>query len=170
AGAAAEGRQRVGGRGVKVAHLGVADRTPEPQRRTHVEMVRDPQGHDRHAAGRRRPRERRAGMRGEPRRVAAAPELAEERHHLRLATAPGPLGVDVQHAHGYGSRSRIRTASATHMAIATSLSPKLYWVTPPTRKPTSPAHAPAAVARVAASGASAMAAQPQRSAVAKRSP
>ena len=43
AGAAAEGGQRVGARRVKVDHLGVADRTPEPQCGRHVEMIRDRQ-------------------------------------------------------------------------------------------------------------------------------
>src|SRR5205814_9109491 len=92
-----------------------------------------------------------------------------QRHDLDLAPTPAPLGIDVQDAHGYGSLSRISTASAVHIAIATSLSPKLYWVMPPTRKPTMPAQAPAAVARTVASGASAIAVHPRRSATAKRS-
>ena len=57
-------------------------------------------------------------------------------------------------------------ASATHMAIATSASPKVYCVSPPTRKPITPAQAPAAAAHVAGSGARAMASAPRRSTVA----
>ena len=41
----------------------------------------------------------------------------------------------------------MRNASVTHMVSATSLSPKVYWVTPPARKATIAAQAPRRLAR-----------------------
>src|SRR5882762_3704701 len=78
---------------------------------------------------------------------------------------PAPGGPSV-HVPTHHSVQRISTASAIHIGTATSLSPKLYWVRPPTRNPKMEIHAPAATAQTSAAGAPLMATHPLRSAVA----
>src|SRR5581483_2188471 len=139
------------------------DETAEPERGAHVGGVGHPERHDRHATLRSRAREHARWVRRDRRRDVAGRELADERQHLDLAPAPRALRIDVQDPERHASRHRIRTASASHIAIATSLSPKLYWVAPPTRNPTTPHHAPAA-AHAAGPRARRTASQPARSA------
>src|SRR5262249_25129182 len=67
------------------------------------------------------------------------------------------------HPGGHYAAHRMSTASANHIGMATSLSPKLYWVSPPTRKPQVAIHAPTAVAQISGVAAPRMAAHPLRS-------
>src|SRR5207244_178936 len=113
-------------------------------RRAHVEVVRDAERDDARARRGGGARQRPLRVRRDGRGMAARGEHADEGQNLDLAASPGALRVDVQHAHHPSSPSRARMASATHMAIATSASPKVYCVSPPTSKPNTPAQAPAA--------------------------
>src|SRR5262249_29561136 len=141
--------------------------TPQAEARAHVEMVRDRQRHERDAPTCRRRAEKAPRVDRQQRGVPAGGQLAYERQDLDLTAAPPALGADVQDVHRPRSAMpRMRSASANHIAMATSPSPNVYCVTPPTRKPIRAAHAPAAVAHASPSRAAWIALQPQRSALA----
>src|SRR5215468_9461189 len=94
-------------------------------------------------------------------------ELAQQRRHLHLAAAPAVLRVDVEDVHHAASVHRIRTAVVSHIAMTTSASPKLYWVSPASRKTTMPVHAPTVEAHSPGPRAAPIAAKPRRRITAK---
>src|SRR5262249_12673444 len=153
-----------------VDDVGPHDEATQRETGAQIEMVTHAQRMHHDAGGVPFPCERPIRIRRQLDHVAAGRELPQEAEDLYLSPAPPALGIDVQDPHVPGASSafaaRRSRPSITQAASATSLSPNVYCVRPPTMKPTIAAQGPRSASRRAGSRAIVRAAQPRPSATA----